>query len=348
MRPTELTRLLGIEHPLILAPMAGGPSTPELAAAVSDAGALGVLAGTGLPLDVLERQIAAVRAATEAPFAVNFLLVERGSGAGDVEAVQAAIDPLRAELGLPPGPREVAVADAPLEEQVELCLSLGVRVLTFALGDPARFAGRGALVGAMATTVEEAVQVAEGGADFVVAQGAEAGGHRSTFDVSGELPLVGSLALVPQVVDAVDVPVVATGGIVDGRGLAASLALGAGAAQLGTRFMLAREAGTAPGYRAALLAAVETDTVVTSQFTGRPARSIRNRITETTYEPLPWPLQRAAASDLYRAALEQGASDLHPLLAGQSLRGLRDGEPAADIVADVVADAERVLAALAP
>jgi nitronate monooxygenase len=346
MRPTELTRLLGIEHPLILAPMAGGPTTPALVAAVSNAGALGVVAGAGLPTGVLERQLAEVRAATEAPFAANFLLVEPGSG-GDLESVQSELDPLRAELGLPPGPRKLDVVEVPVEEQVELCLGTGVRVLTFALGDPAHFVGAGALVGAMVTTVDEAVRVAEAGVDFVIAQGAEAGGHRSSFDVSGELPLVGTLALVPQVVDAIDVPVVATGGIADGRGLAAALALGAGAAQLGTRFLLAREAGTAPGYRAALLAAVETDTVVTRQFTGRPARGVRNLITETTYEPLPWPRQRAAAGDLYRAALEQGASDLHPLLAGQALRALRDGEPAAEIVAGIVAEADRVLAALA-
>ena len=150
-------------------------------------------------------------------------------------------------------------------------------MLTFALGDPSRFVGQGALVGSMVTTVEEAAHVEAAGTDFVIAQGAEAGGHRSTFDVSGDVPLVGTMALVPQVVDAVNVPVVATGGIVDGRGVAAALALGAAGAQLGTRFLLAREAATAPAYREALLHAVETDTVVTTSFTGRPARSIRNR-----------------------------------------------------------------------
>jgi nitronate monooxygenase len=181
------------------------------------------------------------------------------------------------------------------------------------------------------------VQVAASGVDFVIAQGAEAGGHRSTFDVSDGVPLVGTLALVPQVVDAVAVPVVATGGIVDGRGVAAALALGAAGAQLGTRFLLVRGAGTAPGYRKAVLQAVETDTVVTTGFTGRHARSIRNRFLDETagVEPLPWPRQRAAASDLYRAALGRGESGFHPLLAGQGLRGLRDGQPAAEIVAEV-------------
>lgn len=345
MLQTELTKLLGIRWPIVQAPMAGGPTTPELVAAASGAGALGIFAGAALPLDVLESAIAAIGDVT---FGVNFQLVEPASG-GDIETVQSAIDPLRAELGLPAGSREVQAPEVSVDAQVELCLSHGVRVLTFALGDPSRFVGSGAIVGATVTTVAEAVQVAEAGVDFVIAQGAEAGGHRSTFDVSGGAPLVGTLALVPQVVDAVSLPVVATGGIVDGRGVAAALALGAAGAQLGTRFLLAREAGTAPGYRRAVLQAVETDTVVTTGFTGRHARSIRNRFLDETagVEPLPWPRQRAAASDLYRAALERGETDFHPLLVGQSLRGLRDGQPAAEIVAEVAEQAASTLRSLA-
>ena len=348
MLQTGLTKLLRVQHPILLAPMAGGPTTPELVVAVSEAGGFGTLAGAALAANDLEQAIEAVQAATDAPFGVNFQLVEPGVG-GDVEAVQEAIDPFRVELGLPPGPRELEVVEISVDDQVELCLARGVPVLTFALGDPSRFVGQGALVGSMVTTVEEAAHVEAAGTDFVIAQGAEAGGHRSTFDVSGDVPLVGTMALVPQVVDAVNVPVVATGGIVDGRGVAAALALGAAGAQLGTRFLLAREAATAPAYREALLHAVETDTVVTTSFTGRPARSIRNRFLAELAgtEPLPWPRQRAAASDLYRAALERGASDLHPLLAGQGLRGLRDGQPAAEIVEEIAEQAEAVLRALA-
>ena len=326
MRPTALTRLLGVEHPLIQAPMGGGPTTPELVAAVSGAGAFGVLAGTGLPPEALDAGSRAVQAATSAPFGVNFLIVEPGSG-GDVEAVQSAIDPLRAELGLPPGPREIEVAEVPVDEQVEVCLRAGVPVLTFAMGDPSRFAGCGALVGAMATTVDDAVRLADAGADFVVAQGAEAGGHRSTFDASERAARRHARA----------------------RAAGRRRRRGAGgrrrrnrrrarrwplrsrsaqaAAQLGTRFLLAREAATAPGYREALLRAVETDTVMTTAFTGRAARSIRNRLTDERPDPLPWPLQRAALADLYGAALQRGESELHPLLAGQNLRGLRDGAP---------------------
>jgi nitronate monooxygenase len=351
---TELTRLLQIFRPIIQAPMAGGPTTPELVAAVTGAGSLGMLPGTGVPPDALRGAIEAIRSGTDGPFGVNFLLAPPEPG-GDVEAVQTALDPLRAELGLPPGPRELTVPPSILADQVGVALSEGVRVLSFALGDPSSFVEpaheAGALVFSMVTTVEEAVRVAEAGVDVIVAQGAEAGGHCSTFELGPgrEAPLVGTIALVPQVVDAVSVPVVACGGIVDGRGLAAALALGAAGAQLGTRFVLAREAGTAPAYRAALERAVETDTVVTTRFTGRPARSIRNRFVDrlSAVEPLPWPLQRFAAEDIYAAAFAHGDAGLIPLLAGQGLRGLRDGQPAAEIVEEIAAQAEVVLRALA-
>ncbi len=354
MLDTELTRLLQLRRPIVLAPMAGGPTTPELVVAVTEAGGLGMFAATGLPPDALRDAIAAIRAQTDGPFGVNWLIAPPGSS-GDIETVQAALDPLRAELGLPPGPRELTLPPSALPDQIEVALSAGVRVMSFALGDPSAFVEpaheSGALVSAMVTTVDEAVRMADAGVDFVVAQGAEAGGHRSTFELGPGLEpaLVGTIALVPQVVDAVPVPVVASGGIVDGRGLAAALALGAAGAQLGTRFLLAREAGTAPAYRAALVRAVETDTVVTTRLTGRPARSIRNRFLDrlSDVEPLPWPLQRFAAEDIYAAGFARGDAELIPLLAGQGLRGLRDGQPAAEIVDEIAEQAEAVLRALA-
>jgi len=209
------------------------------------------------------------------------------------------------------------------------------------------------LVVSMVTTVEEAILVVERGADVVVAQGAEAGGHRSTFELgpSDEPPLVGALALVPQVVDAVDVPVVAAGGIADGRGLVAALVLGAAGVQMGTRFLLARESGAHPAYRERLLAAREEDTVVTRVFTGRPARGLRNRFVDEYLgagsEPLAWPLQRAAASDIYRASQDADNGDYSPLLAGQGLRMLKEGgQEAAEIVEEVVTEAGTVLSRL--
>ena len=205
----------------------------------------------------------------------------------------------------------------------------------------------------MVTTVGDAVRAAEGGVNVVVAQGAEAGGHRSVVELGpgGKAPLVGTLALVPQVVDAVEVPVVAAGGISDGRGLVAALALGAVGAQMGTRFLLARESGAHPAYRRRLLAATEEDTVVTRVFTGRPARGLRNRFVEeylsAGLEPLAWPLQRAAAGDIYGASQAADDGDYSPLLAGQGLRMLtEDGQGAAEILEEVVSEAGAVLSRL--
>ena len=351
---TRLCDLLGIRYPIVQAPMAGGWTTPELVSTVSNAGGLGVLAGTGVPPERMREDIRAVKAQTTRPFGINFLLAPPEPGNRDIAAAQHFLDRFREKLGLPPGKIDLELPPSPLPEQLEIVFEERVPILSFALGDPtglipeAQAAGTRVL--AMVTTVEEAVRVADSGADVVVAQGAEAGGHRSTFDLSSEMPLVGTLALVPQVVDAVDVPVVATGGIVDGRGLVAALALGAAGAQLGTRFLLSHESGAFPAYQERLLAAAETDTVVTRVFTGRPARSVRNYFIEEHLrsgpEPLSWPLQRMAANDIYNQATSRGEADLIPLLAGQGLRMLHGVKGAAEIVRELVEDAGGVLSRL--
>jgi nitronate monooxygenase len=337
--------------------MAGGWTTPELVSAVSNAGGFGVLAGARVPPDRLRKDIRAVRTLTNRPFGVNFLLAPPEPGNKDVASVQRFLDRFREELGLPPGETDLALPPSPLEDQLEVVFEERVPVLSTGLGDPGELVGRAhaedMLVVSMVSTVEEAVRVAEGGVDVVVAQGAEAGGHRSTFELGpgGEVPLVGTLALVPQVVDAVGVPVVAAGGISDGRGLVAALALGAAGAQLGTRFLLARESGAHPAYRERLLAATEEDTVVTRLFTGRPARGLRNRYVEKCLsagaEPLAWPLQSVAAGDIYDASRTTDNDDYSPLLAGQGLRMLgEDGRGAAEIVEEIVAEAGTVLSQL--
>lgn len=354
---TPLCELLGVRYPLIQAPMAGGWTTPELVAAVSNAGGFGCLAGSGVPPDRLREEIRAVRERTDKPFGVNFLLAPPGPGSRDVVAVQRFLDRIREELGLPSGETDLEVSPVALEDQLEVVFEERLPVLSLALGDPGELAerahGQDMLVMSMVSTVEEAVRAAAGGADIVVAQGAEAGGHRSTLEPEGEPPLVGTLALVPQVADAVGAPVVAAGGIADGRGLVAVLALGASGVQMGTRFLLSRESGAHPAYRRRLLAATETDAVVTRAFTGRPARALRNRFVReylsSGSEPLAWPLQRAAAADIYRASQSADNGDYSPLLAGQALRMLdKDGRGAAEIVAEVVAEAESVLARLRP
>ena len=338
-----LVRRLGLSVPIVQAPMAGGWTTPALVAAVAEAGGLGMLAGARLTAEQIRDQIAEVRRRTSRPFGINFLIptVPAEDAAGTLE--HPVLAEIRAKLGLP-----VVDDEAPLPATIEDALDITVRarvpVVSFAMGSPAAHIGplhdAGALVISTATTVAEAEDAAASGADAIVAQGAEAGGHRSTYAGTrpGEMPLVGTMALVPQVVDAVGVPVVAAGGIMDGRGVLAALALGASAAQLGTRFLLATEAAVPPSYRRRLLEAVETDTVVTDVFSGRPARGLRNGFVEAFERagatPLPWPRQARAALDLYRASLAADG-EWAPLLAGQGLRLARREQPAAEIMAEL-------------
>jgi len=210
----------------------------------------------------------------------------------------------------------------------------------------------------MITTVEEAVMVARNGTDIVVVQGAEAGGHPSTFNTDPilDIPLIGTMALVPQVVDALkkevnnDIPVVASGGIADGRRLFAALALGASAALIGTRFLVARESGAFQAYQERLLSSKETDTIITRIFTGRPARGLRNSFVEeflkSGLEPLAWPYQALAADDIYIYAHSHNNAGYFPLLAGQELHALKRGQTAEEIVDEIMSEARETLSEL--
>ena len=357
--PTALCRRLGIELPIVQAPMAGGWTTPALVAAVANAGGLGMLAGARLSAHELRMQVEAVRTATDRPFGVNFLLAPPDASPRDAGEMQKALDRGRERFGLAAGPARLVLPASQLSEQLAYVSEAKIPVVGFAMGDPAPFVARikehGGFVVAMATTVANAIRLEASGADAIVAQGAEAGGHRSLLDAAAgaDPPLVGTLALVPQVVDAVRVPVIAAGGIMDGRGVFAALSLGAQAAQLGTRFLLAHESGAFAAYRRRLCEATETDTVMTLAISGRPARALCNELVRTVEgagtPPLPWPYQALAADDIYRAAVAAGDADWAPLLAGQGLRLARAEASAAEIVESIasgmVAARERWLAA---
>jgi len=358
LAPTPLCRQLGIELPIVQAPMAGGWTTPALVAAVSNAGGLGMLAGARISADALRTQVEAVRALTDRPFGVNFLLAPPDPAPHDVAAVQSALDRGRAKLGLRCGPALPSLPASPLGEQLAYVCEAKIPVVGFAMGDPAPFVSciqdYGGFVVAMACTVDDAHCLESSGVDAIVAQGSEAGGHRSLLDAaaSTDPPLIGTLALVPQVVDAVGVPVLAAGGIMDGRGVFAALSLGAQAAQLGTRFLLARESGAFPAYRRRLCEAGETDAVMTLAISGRPARALRNELVRALdgadAPPLPWPYQALAADDIYRAAVAADDADWAPLLAGQGLRLAREEGTAAQIIealmVGVIAARERWIA----
>jgi nitronate monooxygenase len=346
---TPLCDLLEIAYPILKAPMAGGTDTVELVAAVSLAGGLGILGALMLSPEALREAIRAIRARTDRPFGVNLIVHPPEPEQGDVAAVQGHFARYRQELGLPPADGAVTLPPPFAPAQLRVICEEGVPVLN-TMGDPSGLVepahAAGIKVMPFVTTVAEARRAVALGADAVVAQGAEAGGLRGTFrlGLDGEVPLVGTMALVPQVVDAVKVPVVAAGGIMDGRGVVAALALGASGVMLGTRFSVARESGVTASWRAALRAADETDVVVNVVANGRPARSLRNRLIEdyqrSGLAPLSFPHQYFVAAEIHRAARDQDRAELTYLAAGQGVRLAKDGQPAAEIVAELVAEAE--------
>ncbi|HEX7057196.1 MAG TPA: nitronate monooxygenase [Bacilli bacterium] len=351
---TALCRLLQIRYPIVLAGMAGGPTTAELVAAVSNAGGLGTLGGAYLDADALRDAIRNIRGKTDKPFAVNLFAAVMRDDNKRTPRMQKILNGFRRELG-------IAAADgAPLRSadrlaaQLEVLLTENVPVISTAFGvlpDAAmrEAKARGMRVIAMVTTVQEACEAEKKGVDIVVAQGSEAGGHRGTFDVARH-PMganIGTMALVPQVVDRVRIPVVAAGGIMDGRGLAASLALGAQGVQMGTRFLTALESGAHPAYQEALLKSTEESSRITKVFSGRPARALANsfmdRLEANGEEPLPFPTQNTATRDIRNAAARQNNPAYMSLWAGQGVRMLTADKGAAEIIRDIVDQATEIL-----
>jgi nitronate monooxygenase len=338
---------LGVAHPIVQAPMAGGPTTPELVAAVSNAGALGSLGAAYLSGAAIRAAVAAVRERTARPFSINLFIPERAApDLGRVEAAQAILAPYRAELGIPTPPLPSPLI-VPFEEQIEATLDARPALLSFAMGtlDPKwvrAFHERGTLIAGTATTVAEARILEGAGVDAIVAQGSEAGGHRGTFAAPWDRSLVGTMALVPQIVDAVRIPVIAAGGIMDGRGIAAALALGAAAAQLGTAFLTCAEAGTDAVFRRALAESTDESTTVTTVFSGKAARGLRNRFSEElaprAAEIPPFPLQNVLTRDIRNAAAKRGEGGLTSQWAGQAsamVRSMTAGELVAALVGEL-------------
>ncbi len=355
MWPRALTHRLGIEHPILLAPMAGGPSTPDLVAAVSEAGALGSFAAGYLPPEAIRAAIRDIRARTRRPFAVNLFVPEpaqRAPGEAEVAAASAPLEPIRKELGLAAPSGAGPVPD--FAGQLAVVKEERVPVFSFTFGalaasEVSDLHERGVAVLGTATTVQEARTLEANGVDAVVAQGSEAGGHRGTFAVPTERALIGTMALVPQICDAVKVPVVAAGGIMDGRGLVAAFALGAAAAQMGTAFLACIESGAHPLQKQAVLTRREDDaTRLTRAFSGRLARGFGNRFmvdVERAGAILPYPYQAALTSDIRQAAARQGRAEFLVMLAGQGAP-LAVAKGAGELVRDLVQHAERIAKAL--
>lgn len=339
-----LLSALGIPHPIVLAPLGGGPSTPELVAAVAGAGGLGILAAPYLAPGALRAAADRVRALTDRPFGVNlFAGGHPHAVSADPGPMLALLAPIHAHLGLPP-PAAPALPPDPFPAQLEVVLELRPALFSFTFGVPGPEAmealrARGILTLGTATTAAEACALAEAGVDAVVAQGAEAGGHRGTFLGAFDAAMVPTLRLVREVVRETSLPVVAAGGIMDGPGVRAALDAGASAAALGTAFLACPESGAPEPYKRALLAARADRTVITRAFSGRPARGLENGFVRSLAGReaaiLPYPLQNALTRDMRQAAARAGDADHLSLWAGQGVAGIRS-MPAAELVRTLV------------
>ncbi|MGB4593156.1 MAG: enoyl-[acyl-carrier-protein] reductase FabK [Coriobacteriia bacterium] len=305
---TRLTKLLGIEHPIIQGGMAW-TATAELSAAVSNAGGIGVIGAGHMPTDLLREQIHMAKELTDRPFGVNLMLLTPH-----------------------------------IDDIVQMVLDEGVPMVTTGAGNPGKYMtalkDAGIHVLPIVPSVALAKRMESIGADAVIGEGMEAGGH------IGELT---TMVLTPQLVDAVDVPVIAAGGIADGRGVAAAFALGAEGVQLGTRFMCATECTIHPDVKAQVIKAKDRDTVVTGRSTGHPVRVIKNKlarqIMELDRDNKPEEIEALGAGKL-ALAMRQGDIEMGSLMAGQSAAMVCRIEPAADIVAELMRDAERTMRGL--
>lgn len=370
---SRICDLLKIEYPIVLAGM-GGASVPALAAAVSNAGGLGVLGAAACAPERLRVWIRETRALTDKPFGVDTLLpasVRRGSApqVGTQPAYPATLmaeyrqfaQDFIAREGLDPVDgatvmRAVEGADAqggpPLfskeffEAQMEVVIEEKVPVYAAGLGNPGpwmdRLHANGTIVMAVIGKVKHAKQVVESGIDVIVAQGHDGGGHNSP---------IGTISLIPQVVDAVGdrVPVLGAGGISDGRGVAAAFMLGAEGAWVGTAFLATHEAGIEDFQKEAIVEGGDADTVVSRSLTGKPARMIRNKWADAWVaagkEPLAMPYQSMVSGPVMAAGIAAKRQDIMPGFAGQGIGLIHAVRPAADVLHDLVAGAERALAA---
>ncbi len=341
---------LGTQFPVIQAPMAGAHGS-ALVIAASNAGALGSMPCAMLTPDGMRKELATIRASTDGPLNVNFFChVPPPPDAGREAAWRKALDPYYREFGIDPAGIPAGPGRAPFSAEAAAILEeFRPAFVSFHFGLPepellGRVKRMGTKILSSATTVEEAKWLEARGVDAVIAQGAEAGGHRGMFLGDDIGTQVGTFALVPQVARAVRVPVIAAGGIADARGAAAALALGASAVQAGTAFLLCPEATITPLHRAALKSEAARETTLTNLFTGRPARGMFNRLMRELgpmSELAPaFPLATAALAPLRAAAEKQGSGDFSPLWSGQNASGCRE-VPAADVVREIAAGARK-------
>ncbi|WCK56525.1 nitronate monooxygenase [Aneurinibacillus sp. Ricciae_BoGa-3] len=324
---TKLTELLGIKYPIIQGGMAGRIASPErLVAAVSNAGGLGTLGAGYMSPDQIRSTIKYIRTLTDKPFAVNLFAPDSYEvNNEDVARMNNLLRPYYEELGIESQPLPAKFSES-FAEQLAVILEENVPIFSFTFGVPAKehiqqLKNKGIFTIGTATTVKEGMYLEESGIDMIVGQGSEAGGHRGTFMGSYQDGLIGTMALIPQLADAVHIPVIAAGGIMDHRGLIASLALGAAGIQMGTAFLTCAECGAHHLYKQTVLGSAAEDTAITTAFSGKAARGLKNRFMVEMQAHasaiLPYPVQNALTKNMRSAAENQNQTEFMSLWAGQ-------------------------------
>jgi nitronate monooxygenase len=305
--------------------MAGGPTTPELVGAVSNAGGLGSLGAGYLMYEMLDAEIKKIKQITGKPFNINLFIPESAKPRNPSQNVMNKLEEFSKELDSD-APRLSESPQPSFHDQVSAIIDNKVRVFSFTFGIPEKevmkkLREERILIIGTATCVEEGILLERAGCDAIVAQGSEAGGHRGSFAKSDSVPLIGGLALIPQLVDSVNIPVIASGGIMDGRGIAAALALGASAVQIGTAFLSTEESGVPIPYRDKIFSSKDTTTVLTKSFSGKYARGMRNRfideMSDLENEVASYPLQNSLTRPIRNAAKKKGDPKFMSLWAGQ-------------------------------
>lgn len=335
--------------------MAGSGST-DLVAAVSNAGGLGATGAAPMKPDVLRAHVHEIRSKTDKPFNINLFAPASERYDQSLELgpkARALLESYHRELGLAELPEPRALF-GPAEAQLDVLIEEKVPVISFHFGVEKDHVDRihraGLKVISSATTIGEAKTLESLGVDAIIAQGAEAGGHRGTFLGNYRQALIGTLALVPQVVDAVDIPVIVAGGIMDARGILATRALGASAVQMGTAFLGCPETRIPPLWLQELKSSSPSRTTITTAMSGKPARGLRNRYIsemESLDEPLlPYSLQYSVSAPLRKKAMDQGNADFPTMWSGQGVQMLRE-MPAAELVESLVRESEELLSQLA-
>lgn len=350
---TRICDILGIKYPIIQAGMAGGPTTVQLVSNVSNAGGLGTLGAAYMSPTELRAAIKEIRKRTDKPFAVNLFAAEGDESHVEDGEGQSALRIIKDLLGILPS-AEIAATRNFFNEQFQVVIEEQVPVVSTAFGvlpkDKTLLAKENHIkITTMVTTVHEAKVAEESGVDIVIAQGSDAGGHRGTFDVKvkPEGAMVGTFSLIPQVADAVSIPVAAAGGIMDGRGLVAALALGAQGVQMGTAFLTMKESGAHEVYQKALLESNEESTVITRAFSGRPARGIKNEFIElfqtTETRPAQFPYQNSLTKQIRQEAAKQNNPAYMSLWAGQGTRMLKPDMAVKEFIEEMIQEARKIM-----